>query len=157
MTNNDNRKNCIPAYYYDTGEPLEHPRRELVEVDRQVYEAYYRPIWRVRDKAMRHGGCNAVTWRVCTGDCATCLHHLGGRMWSLEMHVEKTGLEAPDPLTDVEAEVESVRAILAEVSRAGHTAEIRELLQKHGASRLSEVDPGHYEALVADVEGLTNG
>ena len=26
-------------------------------------------------------------------------------MWSLEMHVEKTGLEAPDPLTDVEAEV----------------------------------------------------
>ena len=62
MTNNDNRKNCIPAYYYDTGEPLEHPRRELVEVNREVYEAYYRPIWRVRDKA-------------------------------------------PDPLTDVEAEV----------------------------------------------------
>lgn len=105
MTNNDNQKNYIPALHYATGEPLEHPRRELVEVDRQVYEAYYRPIWRVRDKAMRHGGCNAATWRVCTGDCATCLHHLGGRMWSLEMHVEKTGLEVPDPLTDVEAEV----------------------------------------------------
>ena len=53
--------------------------------------------------------------------------------------------------------LESVRAILAEVSRAGHTAEIRELLQKHGASRLSEIDPSHYEALVADVEGLTDG
>ena len=105
MTNNDNQKNYIPALHYATGEPLEHPRRELVEVDRQVYEAYYRPIWRVRDKAMRHGGCNAATWRVCTGDCATCLPLLGGRMWSLEMHVEKTGLEVPDPLTDVEAEV----------------------------------------------------
>ena len=35
-----------------------------------------------------------------------------------------------------------VRSVLAAKSRAGHTAEIRELLQKHGASRLSEVD-GH--------------
>ena len=53
--------------------------------------------------------------------------------------------------------LESVRAILAEASRAGHTAEIRGLLQKYGAPKLSEIDPSHYEALVADVEGLTNG
>lgn len=105
MTNNDNRKNCIPARHYTTGEPMEHPRRELIEVDREVYQAYYRPIWRVRDKAVRNGGCKAATWRICTGDCATCLYHTGGRMWSLEMHVEKTGKDVPDPLTDVEAEV----------------------------------------------------
>ena len=65
--------------------------------------------------------------------------------------------EAPPEPEKPKYTLESVRAILAEVSRAGHTAEIRELLQKHGASRLSEIDPGHYEALVADVEGLTNG
>ena len=33
--------------------------------------------------------------------------------------------------------LEDVRAVLADKSRAGHTAEIRELLKKYGASRLS--------------------
>ena len=39
-------------------------------------------------------------------------------------------------------------------SRAGHTAEIRELLKKYGASKLSLVDPKHYEALLREVEVL---
>ena len=52
---------------------------------------------------------------------------------------------------------EDVRAILADKSRVGFTAQIRELLQKYGASKLSEVDPAHYKALIADVEGLSNG
>ena len=52
--------------------------------------------------------------------------------------------------------LEQVRAVLAEKSRAGHTATIRELLQKYGAAKLSLVDPQHYEALLKDVEGLAN-
>ena len=52
--------------------------------------------------------------------------------------------------------LEQVRAVLAEKSRAGHTAAIRELLQKYGASKLSLVDPQHYEALLKDVEGLAD-
>lgn len=52
---------------------------------------------------------------------------------------------------------EDVRAILADKSREGFTAQIRELLQKYGASKLSEVDPAHYNALIKDVEGLSNG
>jgi hypothetical protein len=50
--------------------------------------------------------------------------------------------------------LEEVRAVLADKSRAGHTAEIRELLQKYGASRLSLVDPKHYEALLREAEVL---
>lgn len=65
--------------------------------------------------------------------------------------------EAPAEPAKPKYTLESVRAILAEVSRAGHTAQIRELLQKHGASKLSDVDPTHYAALVADAEGLTDG
>ncbi len=65
--------------------------------------------------------------------------------------------EAPAEPVKPEHTLESVRAILAEASRAGHTAEIRDLLQKYGASRLSEIDPTHYEALVADAEGLSDG
>jgi hypothetical protein len=52
---------------------------------------------------------------------------------------------------------EDVRAILADKSREGFTAQIRDLLQKYGAKKLSEVDPSHYKALIADVEGLSNG
>lgn len=35
--------------------------------------------------------------------------------------------------------LEEVRAVLAEKSRAGHTAEVKELLNKHGADKLSEM------------------
>ena len=52
---------------------------------------------------------------------------------------------------------EDVRAILADKSREGFTAQIRELLQKYGASKLSDVDAKNYKALIADVEGLSNG
>jgi hypothetical protein len=52
--------------------------------------------------------------------------------------------------------LEQVRAVLAEKSRAGHTAAIRELLRKYGAEKLSLVDPQHYEALLKDVEGLAD-
>ena len=50
--------------------------------------------------------------------------------------------------------LEKVRAVLAEKSRNGHTAEIRSLLEKYGATKLSAVDPKHYEALLKDAEVL---
>lgn len=49
-----------------------------------------------------------------------------------------------------ELKLEDVRAVLAEKSRAGHTAAIRTL----GASKLSAVDPKHYDALLKDAEVL---
>lgn len=70
--------------------------------------------------------------------------------------------EAPtkEPATNKEKEpelkLEDVRAVLAEKSRAGHTAAIRTILQKYGASKLSGVDPKHYEALLKDTEVLDN-
>lgn len=53
--------------------------------------------------------------------------------------------------------LEEVRAVLAEKSRNGHTAKIRELLEKHGAAKLSEIDPQKYAALLAEAEVLGNG
>lgn len=53
--------------------------------------------------------------------------------------------------------LEEVRAILADKSRAGFTADIRSLLQKYGADKLSEIDPDNYAALLADAEVLGNG
>ena len=52
--------------------------------------------------------------------------------------------------------LEQVRAVLCEKSRAGYTANVRELLQKYGASKLSQVDPSNYEALIRDAEVIGN-
>ena len=62
--------------------------------------------------------------------------------------------EAPATPAKSALTLEEVRAVLADKSRAGHTAEIRELLKKYGASKLSLVDPKHYEALLREVEVL---
>ena len=51
-------------------------------------------------------------------------------------------------------EIEDVRKILADKSRLGHTAKIRELLEKYGAKKLSDIEPSNYEDLVEDVEKL---
>ena len=78
--------------------------------------------------------------------------------WLAEMF-STTADEAPDAATPVEPQLtlEQVRAVLADKSRQGHTAEIRSLLQKYGAAKLSQIDPAHYKALLADAEVLTNG
>jgi DNA modification methylase len=47
-----------------------------------------------------------------------------------------------------------VRAVLAKKSQAGFTKEIKALIHKYGAEKLSAVDPKHYEALLKEVEEL---
>lgn len=53
--------------------------------------------------------------------------------------------------------LEQVRAALAEKSRGGYTAQVRELLVKHGAAKLSDIDPAEYPVLMADAGELGNG
>ena len=57
--------------------------------------------------------------------------------------------EQPKPVT-----MEQVRAVLAEKSRDGHTAAVRELILRHGANKLSEVAPTEYTALLAEAEDM---
>ena len=62
-----------------------------------------------------------------------------------------------EPAKEMALTLTEVRKILADKSRAGFTAEIKKLLIKHGAEKLSEIAPTEYVALVADVEVLGNG
>lgn len=75
--------------------------------------------------------------------------------WLTEMF-STTADEASDVAAPAEPRLtlEQVRAVLADKSRMGFTAEIRSLLQKYGAAKLSGIDPVHYEALIADAEVL---
>lgn len=64
--------------------------------------------------------------------------------------------EEPKPPEPKAVTLEEVRAVLADKSRAGFTAQVKELLKKHGADKLSAVDPAEYKALLADAEVLGN-
>lgn len=51
-------------------------------------------------------------------------------------------------------ELAEVRALLAEISRSGKTAEVKKLLQSHGCEKLSEVETEFYEELMTEARAL---
>lgn len=65
-------------------------------------------------------------------------------------------MKEPEPPAKKELTLEEVRAVLADKSRAGFTEQVKELLKKHGADKLSAVDPAEYKALLADAEVIGN-
>ena len=74
-----------------------------------------------------------------------------------EISAMLTGTEPPTHEAHEETKpltLEEVRAVLADKSKDGFTAQIRELLKKYGADRLSAIDPTNYRALITDAEGL---
>ena len=60
----------------------------------------------------------------------------------------KTDKQAEKPSEEIS--YADIRKILADKSRAGHTAEIKEILLAHGAGKLSEIDPKEYGAILKE-------
>ena len=58
----------------------------------------------------------------------------------------------PKPVT-----LAQVRAVLAEKSRCGHTAQVRELLERHGAAKLSAINPTEFETLLSEAATIGRG
>jgi len=50
---------------------------------------------------------------------------------------------------------EAVRKVLTTKTKAGFSTQIKELLPKHGATKLSDIPKENYAALLADVEALS--
>lgn len=71
---------------------------------------------------------------------------------------KKKSAEEPKPEAPEEKALtlEDVRAVCADKSRSGFTAEVKAILNKHGVEKLSEVNPAEYKALLAEVEVLGN-
>jgi hypothetical protein len=66
----------------------------------------------------------------------------------------ETPSQVPTQKLEKTVTLEQVRAVLAEKSHDGFTAEVRALLEKYGASKLSQIDPSKYAALLAEAEAL---
>lgn len=67
--------------------------------------------------------------------------------------------QKPEPAPAAKAKTYSfqeVRGIMAGLSGKGKKSEAKKLLQKYGATRLSEIKPEDYAALVADAEVIAN-
>ena len=62
--------------------------------------------------------------------------------------------EKPEAKTAPEIPLEKVRGVLADKSRSGHTAEVRAIIEKYGADRLSDIDPKDYAAVLKEAEVL---
>ena len=69
-----------------------------------------------------------------------------------EVHAAKTE-KAKEP----DIPLEKVRMVLAEKSQLGFTAEVRGIIQKYGADKLSAVDKAYYADILKDAEVLGNG
>lgn len=60
---------------------------------------------------------------------------------------------APEQKTEVVTFVQ-LRSRLSEISRSGKTAEVKELIAKYGAEKLSDIAESDYAAVLAEAEEL---
>ena len=67
---------------------------------------------------------------------------------------ENAKVEMPRAEPSKKIGLEDVRAVLAKLSQHGKTAEVKELITKYGAAKLSDVDEDKYEDLLKDAEGI---
>ena len=73
----------------------------------------------------------------------------------LQMFVDATESGMPEAVADERRLMpETVRAALARKANAGYIAEVKGLIVRYGADRLSGIDPTRYPDLLADVEAL---
>ncbi|MFS2315908.1 DNA ligase [Dehalococcoides mccartyi] len=100
---------------------------------------------------------------LCIGElrnAAQSLTAVADSLSTLFDNSDNTEPEAKAPPSETKAKpvtLEQVRAVLAEKSRSGHTADVRDLLQKHGASKLSEIDPTKFEVLLEEASAIGLG
>ncbi len=70
---------------------------------------------------------------------------------------QKAGKEdkkAADVKKEKAVAIEDVRAVMAQKTQEGKSQEIKDLLQKYGAVKLSAVSPEHYPALLKEAKVL---
>ncbi len=72
-------------------------------------------------------------------------------LYKLAEHIDSLFNVAPEKKTIL---IEEVRSVLAEKSQAGKGPEIRTLIEKYGADKLTDLDPSCYEALLNEVNAL---
>ena len=66
-----------------------------------------------------------------------------------EKEAEEKAVPVKKPLT-----IEEIRALLLEKRKTGFKDEIKALLIRHGAERLTDIDPAEYDAMMKEAEEI---
>ncbi len=82
------------------------------------------------------------------------LRKYGEAILAIAEKLSKPREKTPELPVEKQPTLEEVRAVLAAKARDGFTADVRTLLLKYGADKLSGVNPGDYQALLAEAEGI---
>ncbi|MDY6303073.1 MAG: rRNA biogenesis protein rrp5 [Succiniclasticum sp.] len=86
------------------------------------------------------------------GDCGKALLKISEVMAVKEDN--PTASEAKSEKLEKPLTLEDVRRVAADKARQGHTDEVRQLIQKFGADKLSGVDAAKYPALMEELEAM---
>lgn len=65
---------------------------------------------------------------------------------------EELPTDEKKPLT-----LEEVRHQMSVIAQSGFSSEIKKLITKYGAKKLSDIDPSQYESLLKEAEVIANG
>ena len=68
--------------------------------------------------------------------------------------VKPAETKAEEKKPEKKISLEEVRKVLTEKSGAGHTAQVKALLVKHGGNKLSDIPEEEYEGLLNDVKEI---
>ena len=92
---------------------------------------------------------NENTVKKIIGDLESLIGHLK------EIEGETTHKTLPKQVPETKkVSLEQVRAVLAKLSQMGKTAEVKKLIVKHGAQKLSDIPESEYESLLHEAEGI---
>lgn len=69
---------------------------------------------------------------------------------------EPKAMALPEKKEELAIPLEKVRGVLAAKSQAGYSAEVRAIVSKYGANKLSDIDPKDYAAVLKDAEVIGN-
>lgn len=86
-------------------------------------------------------------------DCGKTLLRIAD---ALTTKKEETPAATEVKKTEKKLTLEDVRKVAADKARQGHTEEVRHLIQKFGATKLSEVDANKYPELMKDLGAIGN-
>lgn len=73
---------------------------------------------------------------------------------ALQAGEPQTGTNVNNSTEEKALTLEEVRSFLAQKAQAGKQAEVKALIVKYGASKLTEIEPKNYRALLAEAQVL---
>ena len=87
-------------------------------------------------------------------DIVSSLNDIVSRLNVLFSTEDKPTIQSAEPkeLPKKQLTLEEVRAVCAEKSRAGFTAEVKAIITKYGADKLSAVPPEQYAVLLKELD-----